>query len=127
MKEWLVKYIKDNEEACRNFLSHAGRAKDIDVAALAPASLPLEERLRRLYAPAQEKIGYDPNVSNLEHLSDVMREAQNSTGRAPCCSPTCSNGRASSTSGCWWPTAGPSGSPRSSPTATSTTLPTPSW
>ena len=79
MKEWWVKYINDNEEACRNFLSHAGRAKDIDVAALAPASLPLEERLRRLYAAAQEKIGYDPNATNLADLSDVMREGQNST------------------------------------------------
>jgi len=76
---WWTNQMKELDEAADRFLSKPGRARDIDVASLAPASLPLERRLEALYRAAQQNVGYDPNATRQYYLTDVMRGGQDSS------------------------------------------------
>ncbi|MFZ5501247.1 MAG: hypothetical protein ACOY58_04970, partial [Candidatus Micrarchaeota archaeon] len=79
IRKWWKKYVDEDESACRNFIRRPGRAKDLDVNAIAPPSLSLEERLRLLYDATQESIGFNPDADRNMDLSDAMRAGQNHT------------------------------------------------
>jgi len=75
-KQWWQKYLKKDKEAVEQFLRHPGRAKDAPVETLAPASLPLEERVDKLYRYAQSTLTYNPDAKDHTNLADTLREGE---------------------------------------------------
>ncbi|MFH1177725.1 MAG: hypothetical protein V1750_09990 [Acidobacteriota bacterium] len=73
-REYWGKYLADDTKQNAEFLRRAGTAAALDVAAAAPADLPVEERVARLYRLAQEKMVYNPDAESISTLADMMRK-----------------------------------------------------
>lgn len=73
-REYWGRFLADGDKEAKKFLAHPGAAEDIDVAALAPPSLPVEERAARLYRAAQERADYRPDAESVSTLSALMKK-----------------------------------------------------
>ena len=69
--------LKEESRAAKVFMEWGGRAGHADLAAIAPPSLPLEERVQRLYDYVQQTIPYDPDAKDVSSLSFMMKHGQN--------------------------------------------------
>ncbi|HUK12818.1 MAG TPA: hypothetical protein VLW17_05905 [Thermoanaerobaculaceae bacterium] len=72
-REFWGKFLAELAKADKEFLARPGAAFDIDVKAIAPPELPVEERAARLYRAAQEHCGYNPDEESPTSLSAMMR------------------------------------------------------
>ena len=78
MKGWWQKHFKDQQESADKFMKDAGKAQDLSADAIAPDSLPLEERIQKLYRYTQEHVAYAPDAKDVTTLADVMRDGEKS-------------------------------------------------
>jgi hypothetical protein len=76
--KWWVKWFQDHGKYVKEFVSKPGQAEDIDVKFVAPETLPLEERVQRLYAYVQHVIKVNPDAEDLTSLSAVMKKGEES-------------------------------------------------
>jgi hypothetical protein len=75
--KWWVDYMETNERACKEFMKHDGHADKVDVNAVAPRDLPLEERVKRLYRYVQENVEYNPEAKDISTLGALVKHGQN--------------------------------------------------
>jgi hypothetical protein len=75
--KWWVDYFEEDQRNNKEFLKHDGRAGDINVESVAPSSLPLEERLKKLYDYVQRTLVYDPKAEDVTTLGALLKRGQN--------------------------------------------------
>jgi hypothetical protein len=73
-REFWVKYLQESAEASRKFMDHDGKAEDLDVATVAPATMPLQTRVSALYRLAQQHLTYNPDAGEVTSLSALMKK-----------------------------------------------------
>jgi len=73
-KDYWVGFLTDQKKDEEDFLHRPGGAAEINVAALAPPALSLEERLARLYNAAQDAVTYNPDAGSGKSLSAVLKD-----------------------------------------------------
>lgn len=79
LEDWWHDYFKDSLDQSNKFIKHHGKAGAERVNSIAPVSLPLKERLKRLYEYTQQQIKYNPDAENVDDLKALVRKGQNSS------------------------------------------------
>lgn len=77
--QWWCLYMAEDRKNNKEFIRLPGEGEKIDVSAIAPASLPLEERLLKLYRCAQESVKYDPDAQRIHSVSDTFKRGVRGT------------------------------------------------
>jgi hypothetical protein len=76
--KWWVDYLENEERACKEFIKHDGHADKVDVNAVAPRDLSMEERVKRLYSYVQEHVEYNPDAKDISTLGALVKRGENS-------------------------------------------------
>ncbi|MCU0293321.1 MAG: hypothetical protein MUF10_15235 [Thermoanaerobaculaceae bacterium] len=71
-REFWGKYLQEEVKAADEFLKSPGDAAGIGILTIAPASMPLGERLAALYTATQENLSYNPDADKVDTLSGLM-------------------------------------------------------
>jgi len=71
--KWWADYFKKDARGNRDFLKHDGRAGKVDVSSVAPSSLPVEQRIKRLYDYVQSHVTYKPDAEGVKSLSSLVK------------------------------------------------------
>lgn len=79
LEDWWHDYFKQSLDQSNKFIKHHGKAGAETVNSIAPVSLPLKERLKRLYEYTQQQIKYNPDAENVDDLKDLVKKGQNSS------------------------------------------------
>lgn len=73
VSKWWVDYLQQEDRLSKEFLGSAGPASDVQMEVVAPAALPLEERVQKLYQYVQTRLTYNPEAENVTTLSALLK------------------------------------------------------
>lgn len=83
--KWWQNYFEEFHKYVREFLKWDGRASEIRVSDIAPETLSLEERARRLYSCAQSTVRWNPDAERNATLKEAIRQGANDNWQATLC------------------------------------------
>jgi len=76
--DWWVEFLKKNRKGNLEFIERSSKVESVDVEGCAPESLPLEERLARLYRLTQATVRRNPFANLILTINNMMSRGSDS-------------------------------------------------